>query len=233
MGDPGCFKLKRARPSSSLCNPPTDLRLLETVDIISAGTFPRSALWRRAANDIEAAIACADWPPGTGSFSLNPTPGTDQRGRPDVHPNGVLPIKLPLLAELENRGWVTESLPPMPPGELLTTGDLDALLTVRKRYVGFEWETGNVSSSHRAISKLLDAICRGTITGGVLALPVRAMQRYLTDRVGNFEELEPYFRFWARYPVANGVLRIYGVSHDQFDNDVPHLPKGKSGRALG
>ncbi|MFN8161365.1 MAG: hypothetical protein U0R52_10035 [Solirubrobacterales bacterium] len=209
------------------------MQLVETVDIISSGSFPESALWKGATRDVQAAIAAADWPPGTGTFSLNPTPGTDRQGRPDRHPNGVLPIKVPVLGELERRKWVTESLPPMPEGELLTTGDLDALLTVRGRRVGFEWETGNVSSSHRAISKLLDAICRETISGGILAVPVRAMQRYLTDRVGNFEELQPYFRFWSRYPVPNGVLRIYGVSHDTLDKKVPHLPKGNSGRALG
>lgn len=183
--------------------------------------------------DVEAAIGCADWPHGTGRFSLNPTPGVDRRGKSDKHPNGVFPIKLPVLDQLRKRGWATESLPPLPPGELLTTGDLDALLTVRNRFVGFEWETGNVSSSHRAISKLLDAICRSTITGGFLVLPVRETQRYLTDRIGNYEELSPYFGFWSRYPVSNGVLRIYGVRHDTLDPLVPHIPKGNSGRALG
>jgi hypothetical protein len=150
-----------------------------------------------------------------------------------LHPNGVKAIKLPILAELQKRDWITESLPPMPKGQLLKTGDLDALLTVRKRYIGFEWETGNVSSSHRAISKLLDGLCSGAISGGILAVPVREMSRYLTERVGNFEELSPYFRFWSRYPVKNGALRIYAVSHDELNKSVPHIPKGNSGRALG
>lgn len=208
------------------------MQIAQQINIISAGSFPRSVLWKRAVADVEAAIACADWPHGTGTFSLNPTPGIDRKGKVDNHPNGVLPIKLPILNDLRKRGWTTESLPPLPPGELLTTGDLDALLTVRQRFVGFEWETGNVSSSHRAISKLLDAICRGTITGGFLVLPARETQRYLTDRVGNYEELGPYFRFWGRYPVSNGALRIYGVRHDFLDPSVPHIPKGNSGRAL-
>lgn len=209
------------------------MRIADQIDIVSAGTFPRSSLWTRAVADVEAAIECADWPHGSGKFTLNPTPIVNRKGRKEIHANGVLPIKLPILADLGSRGWVTESLPPLPPGELLTTGDLDALLTVRRRFVGFEWETGNVSSSHRAISKLLDAICRGTITGGFLVVPVRATSRYLTDRIGNYEELAPYFRFWARYPVTNGALRIYGVSHDGLDPSIPHIPKGNSGRALG
>jgi hypothetical protein len=122
-------------------------------------------------------------------------------------------------------------MPPRQKEQLLRTGDLDALLVDPVGRVAFEWETGNVSSSHRAINKLLDALWRGAVGGGILVLPTRAMQQYLTDRVGNFEELEPYFAFWARYPVTEGVLRIYGVEHDELDAAVPYIPKGTDGRA--
>jgi Restriction endonuclease BamHI len=213
------------------------VQIVRSEDIARAGKVPRTAFWRRAIADVEAAIAAADWPLGSGTFALNPAPGVDRQGRPDKHPNGVLPIKLPMIAELAARGWLTETLPPLPVGsgghDVLTTGDLDALLNDGDRYVGFEWETGNVSSSHRAINKLLDGITRGTLQAGILVLAVRETQRYLTDRVGNFEELSPYFEFWARYPVPNGALRVYGVGHDRLDSGVPHIPKGKSGRALG
>jgi Restriction endonuclease BamHI len=207
------------------------------VDIASAGRFPRSKFWQRAVDDVEAAIEAAVWPEGTARFSLNPEPTQTQSGKTDRHPNGVTPIKLPMIAELERREWVTETLPELPVGkagaDALTTGDLDALLQEGTEYVGFEWETGNVSSSHRAINKLLDGITRGSLQGGVLVLAVRETARYLTDRVGNFEELAPYFEFWQRYPVPNGVLRIYGVRHDALDSSVPHIPKTTAGRALG
>jgi hypothetical protein len=141
-----------------------------------------------------------------------------------------------MIGYLSDSGWKTESLPELPVGsegkDVLSTGDLDALLLDRDRYIGFEWETGNVSSSHRAINKLLDGITRGTLQGGILVLPMRETQRYLTDRVGNFEELAPYFELWERYPLENGVLRLYGVAHDELDPSVPHIPKGKDGRAL-
>ena len=92
------------------------------------------------------------------------------------------PIKVPALQHLESRGWETETLPKLPVGsggkDVLTTGDLDALLLDRGRYVGFEWETGNVDSTHRAMNKLLDGITRGTLSGGILALPMRSTQRY-------------------------------------------------------
>ena len=213
------------------------MRIIETLDIIHAGDFPGTSTWSRATTDVECAIATADWPPGSGSFSLNPKPGVDRRGRPDRHPNGVVPIKVPMIRYLEARAWKTETLPKLPVGfeggDVLTTGDLDALLLDQGRYIGFEWETGNVSSTHRAINKLLDGITRGTLNGGILVLAVRNTQRYLTDRVGNFEEIAPYFEFWSRYPVPDGALRVYGVGHDVLDPTAPHIPKGKAGRALG
>jgi hypothetical protein len=212
------------------------MRIIETLDVIHAGGLPLTATWKRATSDVEAAIEAADWPWGSGSFSLNPEPGEDKQGRTDHHPNGVLPIKVPMIAHLESCGWETEALPELPVGfegrDVLKTGDLDALLLDGDRYVGFEWETGNVSSTHRAINKLLDGISRGTLSGGILALSMRATQRYLTDRVGNFEEIAPYFEFWSRYPVADGALRVYGVDYDQLDPSVPHIPKGRDGRAL-
>jgi Restriction endonuclease BamHI len=213
------------------------MRIAAMVEIARAGAFPRTRTWREARHEVETAIAAADWPHGSGTFSLNPEPGVTRRGKPDLHPNGVVPIKLPMIRHLQAAGWETETLPPLPVGsaglDVLTTGDLDALLLEGDRFVGFEWETGNVSSSHRAINKLLDGITRGTLHGGFLVVPMRATQRYLTDRVGNFEELAPYFAFWQRYPVPDGALRIYGVEHDALDSSVPHIPKGTDGRAYG
>lgn len=213
------------------------MRIIEALDIIGAGRFPTTRTWGRAIADVEAAISQADWPFGSGSFSLNPEPAIDRKGRPDRHPNGVMPIKVPMIRHLESRGWETEALPELPVGfegrDVLTTGDLDALLFDQDRYVGFEWETGNVSSTHRAVNKLLDGITRETLSGGILVLAMRATQRYLTDRVGNFEEIAPYFELWSRYPVPDGALRVYGVGHDELDPSAPHIPKGKDGRALG
>ncbi|HMI81998.1 MAG TPA: hypothetical protein VK480_09455 [Solirubrobacterales bacterium] len=212
------------------------MRIVEAINLVQAGKFPRTATWKRAMSEVECAIRLTDWPFGSQKFSLNPEPIRDRKGRVDRHPNGVLPIKGPMIAHLASCDWKTEALPELPVGEegkdVLTTGDLDALLLDRDRYVGFEWETGNISSSHRAINKLLDGITRKTLQGGILVLPMREMQRYLTDRVGNFEELAPYFELWRRYPVEDGALRVYGIAHDELDPSAPHIPKGRDGRAL-
>jgi hypothetical protein len=213
------------------------VQIVETMTIVRAGGFTRTATWRRAKAEVEAAIKVAHWPFGSGKFTLNPDFGLTRSGKVDKHPNGVVPIKVPLRRHLEACGWVAESLPVGPKGAegkpLLQTGDLDALLQDRGRYVGFEWETGNVSSSHRAINKMLDGILREALQGGILALPVRGTARYLTDRIGNFEEIAPYFEYWARYPITYGAIRVIGVGHDELDSSVPHIPKGTAGRALG
>lgn len=212
------------------------MRIVESLNLVQAGSFPRTATWKRATGDVEQAIRLAVWPFSRKRFHLNPDPIRDRKGKLDRHPNGVMLIKQPIINFLDSSGWKTEALPELPVGEdgkdVLRTGDLDALLLDRGRYVGFEWETGNVSSSHRAINKLLDGITRGTLQGGILVLPMRETQRYLTDRVGNFEELAPYFELWRRYPIEEGALRLFGVAHDILDSTVPHIPKGKDGRAL-
>jgi hypothetical protein len=77
-----------------------------------------------------------------------------------------------------------------------------------------EWETGNISSSHRAVNKMALGLLTGRISGGVLVLPARKLYRYLTDRIGNYEELRPYFPMWSALPVADGYLGILAVEYD-------------------
>ena len=211
------------------------MQIVEIVDLCNAGEFPSSSVWKRAETEVKAAIRKADWPHGSGRFLLNPEPRVKPKGGNDRHPNGVDPIKIPMIDYLRLCGWETEALPELPVGtegsDVLTTGDLDALLLDDGSYVGFEWETGNVSSSHRAINKLLDGITRGTLQGGILVVSMRELARYLTERVGNFEELSPYFEFWGRYPVPEGILRIYGVTFDELNPEGPYIPKRTDGRA--
>ncbi len=68
---------------------------------------------------------------------------------------------------------------------------------------------------------------------GVLILPSKEMYKYLTDRVGNFDELEPYFQVWnkARYDLKEGCVIIIEIEHDVLTSDVPRILKGTDGRA--
>lgn len=72
------------------------------------------------------------------------------------------------------------------------------------------------------------------ISGGVLIVPSRALYDYLTDRVGNSQELMPYhplWRIWGQHREF-AYLAIVTVEHDLASLDVPKILKGTDGRAL-
>ena len=179
-----------------------------------------------ALRGVEVAIQRVDWPHGSGQFTIRP----DRRG------NGVLPIKLPCMACLRDAGWQTEALPDLQE-RVLTSGDLDALYQFvdvdgRTRYVALECETGNISSGHRAINKLVTALKYRAIYAGVLVLPSNALAKYLTDRIGNIGELEPYLPMWADYPIEEGLLRLYVMEQDAIDPAAPLIPKRLDGMSF-
>jgi hypothetical protein len=134
--------------------------------------------------EVKAAIRAVVWPRGSSRFTINPS-----RGRGRGEGNGVKPIKEACMLALTKSGWSTD--------ERHNPLRLDAVKpTADGRSIGLEWETGNISSSHRSINRLLDGNRRGLVAAGVLIVPTRALYRYLTDRVGNLSELKPYFDLW-------------------------------------
>ena len=50
-------------------------------------------------------------------------------------------------------------------------GNLDAIRETPLGIIGFEWETGNISSSHRAIGKLIQCMQMRGLIGGFLVIP--------------------------------------------------------------
>lgn len=60
------------------------------------------------------------------------------------------------------------------------------------------------------------------------------MYKYLTDRVGNFDKLRPYFQVWseANYNLQEGCIVVIEVEQDILSSDVPLLLKGTDGRAV-
>jgi len=202
------------------------LKIVEIVDLIQRGDFPKSKDWEKACNDVNEAILCTDWPHGSGTFKIYP----ERKG------NGVVPIKKPCIEKLKSLGWVTENLPPiglLEGSKGKKPGDLDAIYHYPSGYVAFEWETGNISSSHRAIGKLLWTLKQGGIKGGFLVIPSNRLKIYLTDRIGNIGELRPYFDLWRDLNSQEAALRILVVEHDEESENVPKIPKGTDGRAKG
>jgi len=138
---------------------------------------------------------------------------------------------VPCIRALRERGWRVEQLPSVG-SSVLRTGDLDALKETPEGYVAFEWETGNISSSHRALNKLFLTMKETATIGSFLVVPSNRLKVYLTDRIGNIGELEPYFPLWRDLTGITGALRIIVVAHDAESFDVPKIPKGTDGRAL-
>ena len=135
------------------------------------------------------------------------------------------------MRELEKQAWELEAA--LDIATVDRPGKLDAVLTTSYGRLALEWETGNISSSHRALNKMALGILKRVLTGGVLVVPTRDMYQYLTDRVGNWSELVPYLDLWRSIPTKNGILEIIVVEHDRVSKSVRRIPKGTDGRARG
>jgi len=201
------------------------MKIVEFHDILNSHLFVESEVLKNAWTDINEAIIATDWPHGSGKFSIYP-----ESGKKSGQGNGVKPIKIPCMKELKKRGWQIEGLPNIG-STVLTTGDLDALKITSEGFIAFEWETGNISSSHRALNKLFLAMQETKTLGSFLVVPSNQLKQYLTDRIGNIGELKPYFPLWKKFHEINGALRIIVVEHDEVSITVPKIPKGTDGRA--
>jgi hypothetical protein len=201
------------------------MKIIQIERIIDAGNFPQSHDWRKIERDIFQAIQSIEWPPGSGSFTLFDEPGK-RRGQG----SGVKPIKRACMQTLEALGWQLETSIGIATDR--RPGPMDATYKIKDRLFCVEWETGNISSSHRSVNKMALGILKKILIGGALILPTRKMYRYLTDRVGNFPELAPYFPLWKSLDVDEGLLLIIAIEHDAISDKVPRIKKGTDGRAL-
>ena len=198
---------------------------MHTELLIDAGGFSSSPGWEDVRRQITEAIRSVEWPLGSGSFTLH-----DQLGKKRGEGNGVKPIKSACMRYLNKNGWSLET--PVDIATVKRPGKMDATRHMGDRLFCVEWETGNISSSHRAINKMALGLLDGILIGGILIVPTRKMYNYLTDRVGNFRELEPYFPLWRSVPVRDGVLAVISIEHDAVSKDVPRIGKGTDGRAI-
>jgi len=176
---------------------------------------------RKAFVEIKQAIKNVVWPVGASSFTINPV----------LMGNGVKPIKNGFVAQLNADGWESEVRATLS-GEL-GPGKIDAVKRLpNDALIAAEWETGNISSSHRALNKMVIGMLHKRLEAGFLVLPERALYAFLTDRIGNVQELRPYFPMWRSLRVGKGVLCILGIEHDSVSNSVPQIPKGMDGNSL-
>lgn len=202
------------------------MKIVREEVLISCGPFAESQEWKAVQERLYRAIRAVAWPPGNRSFTIYP-----QSGKKRGEGNGVRPIKAGLMLDLEEQGWNIEE--PAKFGGKRNPGKFDAALDTTYGPVVVEWETGNISSSHRALNKMSLGIMQGRIAAGILIVPSRELYVYLTDRVGNMRELEPYLPLWKAIPCPRGgLLEIVVIEHDSTSMDVPRISKGTDGRAL-
>jgi Restriction endonuclease BamHI len=116
-------------------------------------------------------------------------------------------------------------------------GNFDFWLRTRSGFRAVvEWETGNISSSHRSLNKMCLALLGGLVEAAVLIVPSARLYVHLTDRIGNIRELQPYFYFWSGVGqlVERGLLAVVEVEHDALFESTDlrdFIPRGKGGNS--
>lgn len=228
------------------------MKWLRTLVIFDRGEVMSSSDWRVIHESYVRSIQSIDFPKGTGLLKLR-----RKFKRPDGqwNRNGVVYLKRRFLDNMvkkekwraevgfdlgKNRQPVEVSLYPSLEShrESITSdfGHFDLVTTTSAAmHVAIEWETGNISSSHRSMNKLAIALGTGKIQAGVLIVPSRDLYEHLTDRIGNISELSGYLSMWKDLEarVDRGLLAITVVEHDHITDDLKfrYLPVGEDGRA--
>jgi hypothetical protein len=206
------------------------MKIAQEIALIDAGEYSTTGECRQALNEIRVAIRGVHWPSGSEDFTIYP-----ESGKKSGEGNGVVPIRQAFVVNLEVAGWGREvSFPGVvddPSGAKFGAMDASKVFGTDLPFLA-EWETGNISSSHRALNKMTIGLMRRVISGAVLVVPTRELAQYLTDRIGNLRELIPYLDLWRTIPVERGYLGIFAIEHDATSLSVPRIKKGTDGRAL-
>jgi hypothetical protein len=228
------------------------MKWLRTLVLFDKGEVISSDDWNTVHTSYVRAISSIDHPAGTGTLTLREKvkkPG-GQWAR-----NGVGFLRTRFLEfMLDSEGWKAEGDVSLsrdrlqPPIKLYPSleayrepitsdfGGFDFMTTAPNGMrIAIEWETGNISSSHRSMNKLAIALSNGIVEVGVLIVPSRKLYEHLTDRIGNIGELSGYLSMWEgmKAVVPRGLLAITVVEHDALTTDpaFPYLQVGGDGRA--
>ena len=195
------------------------MKVVRNEVLFACGPIEESGDWDSALSTVQAVVKAMEWPEGSGKFSINPR----KEG------NGVRAIKEQFAKRLKTAGWATEEAITFK--SELKPGNLDFMLKTKNGPIAIEWETGNISSSHRSMNKLALALIEGVVAGAIMLVPSRDLYKFLTDRIGNIKELEPYLAFWRAINCVSGAFAVVVFEHDNTDKDSPLVPKGLDGNA--
>ena len=226
------------------------MKWLRTRVVFDQGNLIDSSEWELAHTSYVRAIERIDNPIGSGKLMLRRLATIDNK----VCRNGVTYLKSRFVGHMKEETWLTEVKVRLRSGHdqptLCLYPSKDAYQEpIAARFGGFdfvsatpdglriatEWETGNISSSHRSLNKLCLALSNSDIDVGVLIVPSRDLYAHMTDRIGNIAELSPYLAFWEKmkHGVTRGLLAVTVVEHDELTDDASfeHLYMGMDGRA--
>lgn len=228
------------------------MKWLRTIVLFDKGGIVKDADWAAVHESYRRSIQSIDHPAGSGKLTLRKEKRTDTGYRLC---NGVPYLRSRFLDHIVKvEKWKPEVDVNLHPDRLqpmltLFPGGTKYQEPVTSKFGGFdfvtvgkggltiaiEWETGNISSSHRSMNKLAISLAAGAIDVGVLIVPSRECYDHLTDRIGNIGELSGYLEIWeaAKERVKRGLLAITVVEHDELTEDekIPYLPLGGDGRA--
>lgn len=228
------------------------MKWLRTIVIFDTGSIVKDADWAAVHDSYRRSIQAIDHPAGSGKLTLR----KEKRIRADLRLcNGVPYLRRRFLDHIVNEEkWESEKAVDLHPDRVQPTltlypegqehqepltskfGVFD-FVTLGKNglRIAIEWETGNISSSHRSMNKLAISLAAGAIDVGVLIVPSRDCYDHLTDRIGNIGELSGYLEIWeaAKVRVKRGLLAVTVIEHDELTDDetIPYLPLGGDGRA--
>lgn len=204
------------------------MKIVEEIVIVRAGISKEATWLEDSLSEIRLAISKLVWPPGSNSFTIHP-----ESGKKSGQGNGVRPLRDAFVVEMEILGWKPERpFPSVSQDEGAKFGAIDLSKFFDDRPFVVEWETGNISSSHRSMNKMALGLLSEAILAGVLVVPSQSLARFLTDRIGNVRELRPYIPLWMSIPIKSGYLGIIVVEQDGESLEVPRIKKGTDGRAL-
>ncbi len=131
------------------------MKILKTEFLLQKGPFSRSDTFKIILEEVHEAITSITWPVNSQKFILYPVKKA----------NGVVPIKKNFIASLERNGWKGEYR--MKIASRLRPGPVDSVKFLPdNKFFAVEWETGNISSSHRALNKMAVGLLDNVIEGG-------------------------------------------------------------------
>ncbi|MBI4524828.1 MAG: hypothetical protein HY695_13575 [Deltaproteobacteria bacterium] len=238
------------------------MKLVQTVIIFDQGNLAGSDGWATTYRMCSGVIQKMVNPPGSDRFRIRArTRKRDSHGRETSqwNRNGVSPIKSQFFSGMAKAKWKTEhklslesyqrinrslqplltypDLQPLSDGLHHSVGDFDFAYETDSGFrTVVEWETGNISSSHRSLNKMCLALIANLTDAGLLIVPSKALYPHLTDRIGNWQELCPYLAFWQAVgmkALKRGLLGIVVVEHDELvtDDTIPYIQQGIDGRS--